>query len=206
MATVYSGERQLKQDEPIIFDFALLVTPVKEIDYKSQFTDRYYHSLSRPEMTDADVENGVKIINIHHANEYNPFINYPFLSVDKLKDFTRKWHEKGCKVKIYYTIRELTSAATEIWALRSLGNEIFDTGKGGGCPWLREHLVDGYRPQWYYPLDKEVNGIVADAAIQSSPDMNSRWYNYYIEGLAWIIENADIDGLYLDDVAYDRRI
>ena len=75
----------------------------------------------------------------------------------------------------YYTIRELTSAATEIWALRSLGNEIFDTGKGGGYPWLREHLVDGYRPQWYHPLDKEVNGIVADAAIQSSPDMNSRW-------------------------------
>ena len=54
-------------------------------------------------MTDADVEDGVKIINIHHANEYNPFINYPFLSVDKLKDFTRKWHKKGCKVKI--TIR-----------------------------------------------------------------------------------------------------
>lgn len=206
VATIYSGERQLKQDEPIIFDFALLVTPVKEIDYKSQFTDRYYHSLGRPEVTDADVEDGVKIINIHHANEYNPFINYPFLSVDKLKDFTRKWHKKGCKVKIYYTIRELTSAATEIWALRSLGNEIFDTGKGGGYPWLREHLVDGYRPQWYHPLDKEVNGIVADAAIQSSPDMNSRWYNYYIEGLAWIIENADIDGLYLDDVAYDRRI
>ncbi len=34
---------------------------------------------------------------------------------------------------------------------------------------------------------------------------DSRWYNYYIEGLAWLVKNVDIDGLYLDDVTYDRR-
>jgi hypothetical protein len=32
----------------------------------------------------------------------------------------------------------------------------------------------------------------------------SRWHNYYIEGLDWVARNIGIDGLYLDDVAFDR--
>jgi hypothetical protein len=34
----------------------------------------------------------------------------------------------------------------------------------------------------------------------------SRWYNYYLEGLNWLLHNIEIDGLYLDDVTYDRQI
>jgi hypothetical protein len=117
-----------------------------------------------------------------------------------MKWFVKQLHDKGQKVKIYYTIRELTNYTTEIWALRSLGNEILGEGRGGGYPWLREHLIDGYRPQWYqYFPDKS-----ADASIVNAPG-DSRWYNYYIEGLAWLVKNVDIDGLYLDDVSYDRR-
>lgn len=32
----------------------------------------------------------------------------------------------------------------------------------------------------------------------------SRWHNFYIEGLDWLARNVGIDGLYLDDVAFDR--
>ena len=32
----------------------------------------------------------------------------------------------------------------------------------------------------------------------------SRWHNYYLEGLNWLVQNIGIDGLYIDDVAYDR--
>jgi hypothetical protein len=32
----------------------------------------------------------------------------------------------------------------------------------------------------------------------------SRWHNYYVEGLAWLTRNVGIDGLYIDDVAFDR--
>jgi len=204
--TCYSGERLLKAGNPMDYEFALLVTPVKPIDLKGQFTNRYYHNSSKPVPTDEDVKAGVRVINIHHANEYNPFINYPFLTVDKMKEFTRKWHGKGCKVKLYYTLRELTSAVTEIWAIRSLGDEILRGGNGGGFPWCREHLVTGYTPQWYQHFDHtDDTGIVADAAILTS-ESNSRWYNYYVEGLRWMVENMDIDGIYLDDVSYDRRI
>jgi len=34
----------------------------------------------------------------------------------------------------------------------------------------------------------------------------SRWHNYYLEGLAWLLRNVEIDGLYLDDVGYDRVV
>ena len=107
----------------------------------------------------------------------------------------------GLRVKIYYTIRELTNYVAEIWALRSLGVEIFGDGPGGGYPWLREHLVSGYRPQWY----QHSNDTTVDASILTAPG-DSRWINYYIEGLGWLVRNLDIDGLYLDDVTFDRHI
>ncbi len=199
-AIVYSGVRNFKKGESIDFEWSMLITPVKKLNPKSQFTDRYYHNGGNPMPSDSDLSCGVKIVNLHHANNYNPHINYPFIAVDSMKWFVNKLHERGQKVKIYYTIRELTNYTSEIWALRSLGNEILGEGSGGGYPWLREHLIDGYQPQWYqYFPDKS-----ADASIVNAPG-DSRWYNYYIEGLAWLVKNVDIDGLYLDDVSYDRR-
>jgi len=199
-AVAFSGSRDFEKGVELEFEWSFIITPVKDVNYKSQFTDRYYHNGGNPIPSDKYLESGVKVVNLHHANNYNPHINYPFVAVDSMKWFVDKMHEKGQKVKIYYTIRELTNYTSEIWALRSLGNEIFGSGIGSGYPWLREHLVRGYRHQWYqwFP-DKS-----ADASIVNSPG-DSRWNNYYIEGLKWMVEKIDIDGLYLDDVSYDRR-
>ena len=202
-ATVYSGERFLKAGEELVFDLALLITPVKKANSHSQFTDRYYHSVEYPIPGEENLKSGVKIINVHHANYLNPFINYPFITADKIKDFADEWHGKGCKVKIYYTIRELTNVVPEIWALRSLGDEILQGGKGGGAPWCREHYVTDYTPQWYQHLDDLHLGVAADASVLTATG-DSRWYNYYVEGLAWMVQHTGIDGLYLDDVAFGR--
>ena len=32
----------------------------------------------------------------------------------------------------------------------------------------------------------------------------NRWHNYYVEGMNWLVKNTGIDGIYLDDVAFDR--
>ena len=205
-AVAYSGERMLEAGSSITFDFAMIITPVKMLDMKSQFTDRYYHNGPKPTPSQADIEAGVRIINVHQGNDYNPFINYPFLTVDKMKEFTKEWHARGCKIKIYYTLRELSNATAEIWAIRSLGNEILRGGNGGGFPWCREHFVTNYTPQWYEHFDNaDKQGITADASILTA-EGDSRWYNYYIEGLRWMVQNMDIDGIYLDDVSFDRRI
>ena len=43
---------------------------------------------------------------------------------------------------------------------------------------------------------------VKDAAIVNTGV--SRWHNYYMEGLDWLVKNVGIDGLYIDDLAFDR--
>ncbi|MEO7563567.1 MAG: glycoside hydrolase domain-containing protein, partial [Ferruginibacter sp.] len=93
------------------------------------------------------------------------------------------------------TVRELSNHAYETFAMRSLGHEIYSAGKGGGFSWLQEHIVDDYIAAWFVPEIK-------DAAIVNSG--TSRWHNYYVEGMNWLTQNVGIDGIYLDDVAFDR--
>lgn len=198
-AMAYVGGMKLSKGEKVTLECAFLITPVKHLNTSKQFIERYYHNTSNPNPSEKDLSTGIKIINVHHGNEYNPYINYPFLSTEKLKAFVDKYHNKGLKIKIYYTIRMLSNHATEIWAFRSLGSEFFTGGAGGGHPWLREHFVEDYDVQWYQRNDSTdvCNGI------QTTSDV-SRLYNYYIEGVSWLVDNTGIDGLYLDDVAFGR--
>jgi hypothetical protein len=193
LVQVFTGPFELKAGEERTFNFSLLVTPVKPLDTATHFRERYWHSTH-------DIPADVNVINVHHATTPNPFINYPFLAVDRLSEFCHTNQAADKKVKIYYTIRELTTHLPELWALRSLGDEVLAGGPGGGFPWLREHLASGYTTAWYNVAE----GGVVDAAILTSGA--SRWYNFYVEGINWLARNVPIDGLYLDDVAYDRTI
>lgn len=196
LVRAYSGPRGVKAGEKLEFRFGLLVTPVKPLD-PAHWSRRYYHQYV-PVQTARDA--GATIINIHQGNELNPYINYPFLTVDKLAAYVKAAHDAGMKAKIYYTVRELSNHVVEMWALRSLGSEVFSDGPGGGDPWLREHLVSGYQPAWREKLSEGES----DAAIKQTG--LSRWHNYYLEGLAWLMRNVGIDGLYLDGIGYDREI
>ena len=217
----YSGERSMQAQEEIEFRFGLLITPVKPLD-PDHWNQRYYHV--RPERPDSPTPlagaftSPANTVNIHHGTRLNPYINYPFLTTDELSAFVREAHENGKQVKIYYTVRELSSQVAEMWPLRSLGTEVFVDeagghismlrelmvpnyeGPGGGSSWLREHLVSNYSPAWHhvYPSGE------VDASIETSG--LSRWHNYYLEGLAWLLSNVEIDGLYLDGIGYNREV
>ncbi len=121
-------------------------------------------------------------------------------------------------VNIYYTVRELTNHAPELWALRSLGDEVLvsdvdiynapdevlraqqEKGLPGGHPWLKEHLVSGYSPAWLQYLGSgEIDAAIATQGL-------SRWHNFYLEGLRFLMERTGVDGLYLDGIGYDREI
>ncbi|MCX8159829.1 MAG: DUF6067 family protein [Candidatus Saccharicenans sp.] len=190
--TAAGGPRKIGKGQELHFDFNLLLTPFKTINPGKHFSERYFHAFKPVEEIAAA---GANVINIHHANEINPYINYPFLRPDKMKAYIEEAHRRGLKVKIYYTIRELSNRAAELFVLKSLGNEIFTDGPGGGYSWLREHLRSNYIAGWFVPELK-------DAAVINSG--MSRWHNYYIEGLAWLCRHLAIDGLYLDDLAFDR--
>jgi hypothetical protein len=204
----YGGARKMAAGERLDFEFALLPTPVKPLDTAAHFRQRYYHA---HESLNKVAAAGANVINIHHATPLLRYINYPFLKIDQLRAYTQAAHERGMKLKIYYTVRELTNHVTELWVLRSLGNEILAPGDGYGYPWLREHLLDNYQVAWYDHLEWPnklawpggPERVEVSAAVNTQG--NSRWLNYYVEGLRWLIENVEIDGLYLDDVSYDRE-
>lgn len=192
-----SGKRILTT-EPMDYEFSILTTPVRKLDLKKQYAQRYYHA--DPLLFDEAAQQGANISNIHHARSLNPVINYPWLVRQPLVDYINKQHAQDRKVKLYYTIRELTTQATETYAFKSLGNEIYKPGKGYGYTWPQEHLIDDYSCAWYTALPQQD----ADASLATSAF--SRYINYYLEGLRWMLENYQIDGLYMDDVSFDRTV
>jgi len=192
LANNYSGERNMNKGDVLYYNFNLLITPFHTINTDFQWATRFYHAYKPIDTIKAT---GATIINIHHATAINPYINYPFIAWKAMKAYVDSAHETGLKVKIYNTIRELSDHAYETFAMRSLNHEIYSAGKGGGFSWLQEHLGGDYIPAWFVPELK-------DAAIINSGA--NRWHNYYVEGMNWLTQNVGIDGIYLDDVAFDR--
>jgi hypothetical protein len=195
--TAYSGPRALAAGETLQFNAGMLVTPVKPVDYAAHWATRYYHACKPVAEAAAS---GATVINIHQGNEINPYINYPFLKTDKMAAYAKEAHEAGMKLKIYYTLREISNHMAELWAVRSLGTEVFADGPGGGYSWLQEHLHTGYIPAWQEFLKD--GGVDASIITQGL----SRWHNYYLEGLDFLVRRAGIDGLYMDDIGFDREV
>ena len=203
----FSGPRDMRAGQTLYYDLVLRVTPFKPIKPAEHFARRYFHKYADLGYIQAQ---GANVVNIHHATPINPWINYPFLEVAKMKAYVDAAHARGMEVKIYDTVRELSDRAPELPMLESLTgcrigadgrsapapcSEVISPGKGGGFPWLQEHLDGDYIPGWHVPENRDAS--VIDAG-------QSRWLNYYVAGLDWLARNVDIDGLYLDDVAYGR--
>lgn len=189
----YSGARTMEAGESLVYHIRFLITPFKTLDTRAHFSTRFVHKYVP---VDTAIAYGGTVINVHHANEINPYINYPFYNLDLQKAYIDEAHSKGVKVKLYNTIREITYKAHELFPMRSFGYEILNDGEGGGHGWLQEHLGNNYHSAWHATR-------VNDAAILNKG--NSRWTNYYIEGLNWLAKNQNIDGLYLDDIAFSRE-
>ena len=207
LVKAFSGARTMAAGQTLHYDLVLRVTPFKLIHPAQHFAERYFHKYAGLAAIKAD---GANVVNIHHATPINPWINYPFLTPKTMKAYVDQAHALGMEVKIYDTVRELSDRAPELPMLESLAgcrigadgkpvpapcSEVISRGKGGGFSWLQEHLDGDYIAAWHVPENRDA--AVVDAG-------QSRWHNYYIEGLDWLARNIGIDGLYLDDVAYDR--
>lgn len=144
---------------------------------------------------------GANDVTAFHATPANPWINYPFIADERLKRFVAEAHEAGMNARLYYTVRELSNQAAELWPLWSMREEFFAPGKGEGGPWLREHLLGGYSPAWSSTPEGH----------EGNPDDSlhvtgwNRWLNYYVQSLIWLMEHRQIDGLYFDGVSCGRK-
>lgn len=216
----FTGERTLKKGESVTFRYALLPSPLFPLNSDAHWRDRYDHPGEKSLDLESSVAGGATVVNLHQGERYNRYINYPFCEDEPLKKEIQKAHEMGLRYKLYYTVRELTTHAAEFWVIRSLGNEILMQGHSfrvaehfideffnqdtsnpsTGGPWVCEHLPEGYVPAWQTIFkDKDYDCSVATVGL-------SRWHNYYLEGLRWLVGELDADGIYLDGVGYDRQI
>lgn len=213
----YSGERNMQKGETLHYNFNMLVTPVKPLNLKELAEKRFYHSNSdvSADYIPAALKDGANMINIHHKKDIYPFINYPYYdeAVPDLKRFITEAHNKDLDVRLYYTTRELTVKIPELWALRSLGNEVIHDGPGkdartlihrnGPHEWLNKNLTTHFIPAWYNAFKEGKYAGDMDISVITTPD--SRWNNYYLEGLDWMIKNLGLDGVYIDDSALDHQ-
>jgi hypothetical protein len=218
----------LKAGQPVTFEFALYVTPFKPLS--SEHWDwRYYHEGYGQDLKlQMGIDAGAKVFTQHQGSPNSPYISYLFPSADTLKKMADQVHKIGGRFKAYNTIRELSTRANELWALRSLGYEILPSSTGNlgheslaqlpleyqlrdvvnepftGQLWMCEHLVDDYHARWHSQI-RTADGTMTteDSSVQISGA--SRWSNFYIEGLRWLMTNAGTDGLYLDGVTFDRE-
>ena len=215
----FSGPRELKAGETLTFVTELYLTPFRPLDTEKQWAVRFVHLGThnvqhiRDTITKMDPATEANVLNIHHANAATPFINYPYAddSVDDFASLVDAGHEKGMKVKVYYTTREITQNMPELHALHSMNGEIIFPGPGkaartlihknGPHPWLIQNLGTNFIPAWVDHIRRP--GAEWDLSVITTPD--SRWNNFYLEGLRWMCDKIDIDGVYIDDTALDAR-
>ena len=217
LVNAYSGKREMKAGEKLNYDFELLITPLKVIDRKIKYEDRYYHGggVNTSVKVDNAKRVGANIINIHHAEDIYPFINYPYLdaNVEELADLVKSAHNENLRMKMYYTTRELTKNLPEFWAFYNLDGEVIFPGPGnesrtealhpkGPNSWLLENLREKYIPAWYNTINEGKFKGEFDLSVITTPD--SRLNNFYVAGLDWMVRNLEIDGVYIDDSALDR--
>jgi hypothetical protein len=216
LISAYSGEREIREGEVLNYNFELLLTPFRPINRKNKYGERYYHGggANTSVKVEAAQAVGANVINIHHAEDIYPFINYPYLdaNVPELKNLVSRAHDKNIRMKFYYTTRELTKNLPEFWAFYSLNGEIIFPGPGNECKtvinpkgpneWLVKNLREKYIPAWYNVIKEGKFKDETDLSVITTPD--GRLNNFYVAGLEWMVKNIGIDGVYIDDSALDR--
>lgn len=207
-----TGVYPMQKGEERSFNFEVHFVPFKNIDYKKHYKVRYYHDNHLTDeikdVREASKRNLTHMV-VHHGNRVHPFINYPFVEVERLKHLVDYAKTQNIGVKVYYTTREHSNHMAEVFAYKALGDEIIlrkkgkgYTWRGGTDKWLTEYFGETIIPAWKvtyrwgkYRNDPDVSFIVKP---------NSRLDNYYIEGLDWLVQNIGIKGIYIDDTAMDR--
>lgn len=197
----YSGARLLQPGLPnsVVYNFSVSVTPVKG-DYQHTqqgkvehyVNTRHFHvpygQWNPPTAASLKKDLGVTVQILHQSNKYNPYIDWPFHPsvVPNLKSFVNDAKAAGVRIKLYYTVGQLTNHAVELFAFAGLNGEVLSRnpadqppapgpgvgGMGGnltGNEWLEEHMVRNYEGGWF----TQNPGGDEDAAI--ADDVTSRY-------------------------------
>lgn len=203
--TAYTGPTQIAPKRPLRLRFQLFVTPFKPLK-RTHWDDRFTFTGEG------------NVYHYHHSAWENQWINYPFLTADRLAETARQRRVRGERVTYYFGTVEISNRASELFALRSLGDEMIDQSVDiftidpasqdvwkdayKGHPWLPEHMGYGYREDWHTTTHGEVD-VGINTGIFNEP---TRYYNYWLNGVAWMKRHVGDAGLFNDSLYYPRSI
>lgn len=214
---IYFDSGEFIADEKASFYADIMVSPFKLVNMKEHWNTHFYHKNFNVAYNEDDIKDAKSVgcthINLHHGNDTLPYLNYPMHDMEAMKELADLAHSNELGFKPYYTVRELTTRLPELFVLRSLREEIFpkptyDQGgvpfHNGVDPFVKEVFGDDVIPAWKHTFIGGKYDGTTDPTLVTNP--HGRICNFYLGGLAWIIQQIGIDGLYIDDVAYDRTV
>ena len=215
-AVALAFDSGLLKGDSVSLNAELMISPFRLVDMKAHWNTHYYHKNFNNAYTQEDVRHAAEVgcthLNVHHGNDTIPYLNYPIHDIEAVADIAATAHRYGLGMKPYYTVRELSTRMPEVFAFRSLGDEIFlpsayeqggVPGQGGVDPFIEEHFGDRVLPAWKHVFVGGKYDGTTDPTVATNPA--GRLVNYYVASLAWMVDKAAIDGLYIDDVAYGRE-
>ena len=209
--TAFCGRRALTTGQRLAFGLQMNLTPVKPLDNHNLFGVRFYQGSFS--VSDAQAL-GANYVISHHGTYGNEWINYPLLSrnVALIARQMEELHAAGLQGKLYYTTRETSQQAAELLAVAALDGEILFPGPGpdtrtvilpnGPKNWQIDNLRRNFLPGWTFTLSEGEFAGILDSAVM--PNADSRWDNFYLEGLNYLVHKAKIDGIYIDDTLNGR--
>ena len=124
----YTGPRHVAAGEELHFNFGLLITPVKTAR-QGPLAWRYFRHCSASPSTEVAPHAARRSSTSIRATP-EPVHQLPVRTRRQTHAYVARGARPQLKVKLYYTVRELSNYAAEFWALRSLGHEVFLDGPG----------------------------------------------------------------------------
>ncbi len=193
--TVYTGKTVFTAGASKTFRFTIHLTPFKPLDLANAFANRfaadkiaahYGDMLARAE---AD---GMKYLDLQYGGELNKCINSPFDGVEALKDLALEAHKRKIGLAIAYTPGSVATDSAEACAFHALGDEVLMRSGGG---------AEDYSP-CVLPC---VTGAGREGGATLITVPGSRAENYYVEGVNYLINNADLNAVTMLDPSLTRN-
>ena len=164
--------------------------------------------LDRDPPTAAEVGRlGANVVTLHQGNSLNPYINYPFFAnaTAALRGYIQRMHTAGRRVKLYFTTKESRAG-------RPSSSSASSAPRSSPADTLNRRAVvpSGERRTGGGVVHALSEGRAAAAPIRvrgpgALVNGASRWCNYYVEGVRWVLRHLKRDGIYLDGIRFLAR-
>ncbi len=196
--TAYTGKIIIKAGESKHLYFDIALTPFKPLNLKEMFGNRLGQDgveLTYAAMLMRAKQDKIKYLCLKNAGVLNPYINYPFDKVEELKTLALESHRMGLGLGITYGLRDMSTRARETFVFKALGDEIIYRAKTST---QTEKVLTDYLGEGVVEADKKTFlqgeiGMGKDISYYTTP--HSRMDNFFVEGVNYLINYADLDAI-----------